>query len=369
MNSLSREPGGLLLLASMLLGVACDAPRDEIPDRRGPSLVELEPVAVLETEDAYLGRPQYMSVAPGGSYFVSDAFLQNVKHIDPDGAILRTYGREGEGPGEFKGVAANLLSSDSNLAVYDYRQGRISLFELGDGELKEEFTLLPGVSDAVVGPGGDVWLGALDREAMTGVQRWNSDDSFTGLLPWPASYAESRRLAGIFTGVSLAFRGDTLLAMYSGSDDLILASPQGRVLSRVEVPSSRRRGVPDDVVRVLENGDGALLTRISSARKIHMLSTGELAILHYDLTIEDRVPHASAYVSILNETLSAACVDGMVPTTESGLPVPALKGDTLFLLQQHVDATATRATTQIHRFLIESTDCDWTPVSRVDNPY
>jgi hypothetical protein len=95
--------------------------------------VRLEPVVTLgpHTPD---GRPVILSEFPlvhqdgEGRYYVGDWSSGEVFVYSADGTYLAAFGREGEGPGEFKGFAGVIdLPGDTILAV-DYALGRLSTF-------------------------------------------------------------------------------------------------------------------------------------------------------------------------------------------------------------------------------------------------
>jgi hypothetical protein len=48
--------------------------------------------------------------------------------FDTDGTILRRVGREGQGPGEFRGISPLLVGEDDRLHAFDYSQRRVSTF-------------------------------------------------------------------------------------------------------------------------------------------------------------------------------------------------------------------------------------------------
>ncbi len=69
---------------------------------------------------------------PGGELFVGDAYSREVRVFGPDGRHLRTFGRNGEGPGEFSAIYS-LAWIGGRLLVWDPPMGRLNQFSV-EGE-------------------------------------------------------------------------------------------------------------------------------------------------------------------------------------------------------------------------------------------
>lgn len=96
-------------------------------------------VASLQPPDRALTAMPWGVVADAdaGLIFVADATRERVVVFDASGAFVRTIGRAGEGPGEFRSATALALDPDAALAVWDARRGVISRWS-GQGELLDE---------------------------------------------------------------------------------------------------------------------------------------------------------------------------------------------------------------------------------------
>lgn len=76
-----------------------------------------------------------VQVGADGSIFVFDALASEVRVFDPAGVHVRSFGRRGNGPGEFGSAAAGIfLTNDGVLLVPDVGNGRISRIS-AEGEL------------------------------------------------------------------------------------------------------------------------------------------------------------------------------------------------------------------------------------------
>jgi hypothetical protein len=66
--------------------------------------------------------------ARDGQVVVADQGTHSLRWFSGDGKLVRTTGREGDGPGEFRHIS-NLLELGDSIAVYDGMQRRLSLFD------------------------------------------------------------------------------------------------------------------------------------------------------------------------------------------------------------------------------------------------
>ena len=83
------------------------------------------------------GAPEYqhfrlsgMAIAPSGEIHVVDAGHAEVRVFDGEGRYLRTYGHQGQGPGEFEFPTSVWLRGDT-VTVYDGELSRMTLFDRG----------------------------------------------------------------------------------------------------------------------------------------------------------------------------------------------------------------------------------------------
>jgi hypothetical protein len=87
--------------------------------------------------------------APADAFFVADAGEKMIRLFDRSGRLLRTIGREGSGPGEFRTITAAGRRADT-LWVVDSQLRRISLFSSGGQFLRSiDAPVLGGALPAV----------------------------------------------------------------------------------------------------------------------------------------------------------------------------------------------------------------------------
>ena len=95
----------------------------------------LEPevrIGVFEGEDHYMfGAIRSLAVAPDGSIYAMDTQVPALRKYAPDGTYIATFGREGEGPGEYSGPDGGLaVLPDGRVVLRDPRNARLQVYSL-----------------------------------------------------------------------------------------------------------------------------------------------------------------------------------------------------------------------------------------------
>ena len=103
------------------------------PGWRLVPVVSIGPKSVAETgAPEEFGRVNGVAVAPDGTLFVADGFNHEVRVFGLDGVHQRTFGRNGEGPGELRSLYSLAWVGD-RLLTLDPNLGRIGVFS-AEGE-------------------------------------------------------------------------------------------------------------------------------------------------------------------------------------------------------------------------------------------
>lgn len=78
-----------------------------------------------ESDDVFFGAASAVHAGPGGQVLVLDSRLSEVKVLGPDGTLVRTLGREGEGPGEARRPGDMFLAGDGSVCLLQGFPGRV----------------------------------------------------------------------------------------------------------------------------------------------------------------------------------------------------------------------------------------------------
>jgi hypothetical protein len=113
-----------------------------------------------DMDDVFFGVVPRIMVDDSGEIYVLDSQLHEILVFDNGGEWLRTIGREGEGPGEFRNPGDMFHSPDGDIGVMQVFPGRIvrltpqgepgAAFDPGQFEGFQVFYLSAGVGDRVV---------------------------------------------------------------------------------------------------------------------------------------------------------------------------------------------------------------------------
>ena len=92
-------------------------------------LVEEVRIGTLDGADEYiLGSVDGIAVGRDGAMFVADGQVPVIRMYDARGKFVRNVGRKGQGPGEYESLAGIQPLPDGRIAIWDNRNGRITLY-------------------------------------------------------------------------------------------------------------------------------------------------------------------------------------------------------------------------------------------------
>jgi len=97
------------------------------------------------------------AVTRDGTVLVIGSYSTSIKVFDRGGRFLRTLGREGDGPGEFRGISAVRIGHGDSVHVFDYMSSRHSVFSPQLSFVRS--TPLPSLPSLEVVPAGPgAWI-------------------------------------------------------------------------------------------------------------------------------------------------------------------------------------------------------------------
>ena len=97
-------------------------------------------------ENFAFARPGDLVEDRAGNIYIADAGQYRIQKFDRDGKFLATFGRKGQGPGEFSTLRSLSIDSADRLHALDDSQRRIQIFRT-DGTVTETIKLLRGQMD------------------------------------------------------------------------------------------------------------------------------------------------------------------------------------------------------------------------------
>jgi hypothetical protein len=97
-----------------------------------------------------------------GDIVVLDRQADQLHLFADDGAFLRSFGRSGDGPGEFANIATVTVAPGDSIIVLDRYNGRVSVFHPADGFVRDFSTR----SDSAGISANDAWVLSADRWAL-----------------------------------------------------------------------------------------------------------------------------------------------------------------------------------------------------------
>lgn len=354
----------LLCLASLFILSGCRSePQAANGYRTGSTLTAIDSVLLVETAELYIGEPWRFAVDPyDGTFYVADRFFGRVVRYDRFGEVVRTYGRPGGGPGEFRAVGALAVQSPRTLVIDDYQQRQISLFDRKTGEYMRARRHGEGVR-SMVAMGDTVWLGITDDMRHYSVGTWDlTSDSLVRFGPMPREYQESMDYFGHCSDSRIAPWADTVLVGFCGRNELVLTTAAGLVLDTINIPAMRRRGVPDDIVYILttEQNLDKRVSSLSQLEALHRLPDGRVALVHGDISLTGGWPAGTMtgvlYLSILSPDRKEACIDLRVPASGDIRPRIGFRGDTLAVIDRVL--TGEDMDTWVKLFPLDAHSCD-----------
>lgn len=162
-----------IVLCALPLGAQNLERRLEVPTCRDCALT-IVPVGALGGHKGALrdeGDIIFLRATDAGTLFALTMSSASVFEISTNGQLIRTIGRSGEGPGEFRRPMIVLETAADSIVVYDGQLGRLSVFAR-KGKYARSQRVLPGLSDISLLPDQHVLAaGRAQSRPGTGVYR------------------------------------------------------------------------------------------------------------------------------------------------------------------------------------------------------
>jgi len=207
-------------------------------------------IGTLEGDEAYqLSQVRGARRLSDGRIVIANAGTQDLRFFDATGAHQASVGREGEGPGEFKGLGPLSVLPGDSLAAYDWNLRRVSYFG-PDGSFARSVTLdFPAGFPTPIGrfadgawlctrgftfaPGGDGSQIVRDTVPMLVFEPGGTLRDSIGRFPAPEFYVRSSGRSAFATSLPFGrsteavVSGDRFYAGHSERYEIVRYSPAG----------------------------------------------------------------------------------------------------------------------------------------------
>lgn len=259
-------------IAAAVIGVSACL---EAPSTDGASTTAASGVEVVGTSEM-IGRIADVIEGEDGTIWVLNSTAPYFIAMSPDGTVLRSWGRSGGGPDEFRGPST-LLEDPATGQIYAYDSGHHALMRVDGPEDPVETLMLPRdsiptgrvVSSENLGAMGRAWIVGTTDGYLVGVQQSAAD--LTGM--WGARIVELSRDGEVHPAFAISDRlgdpatrygstateflpyplfarcPDASIALYDPlSNGIIRLSPDDAVMDTIPLPPERSLEVTFDRV-------------------------------------------------------------------------------------------------------------------------
>jgi hypothetical protein len=355
-----------------LSAIACSRVEPSAGTERVARLTAVD--TLTETDSLYVARVTRAYVAPDGHVFVSDHVQRRVLEFDGSGRLVRALGRNGDGPGEFRGPAAITTWGNDSLVVTDLSNRRISVFRRSDGEFLWHAEGLGSVSS----------LGAIGARLVVASL---AADSFTTVgvidpgrrvlrpaLRLPEALVQQPLAIASFPRSVVAVNANLIVTAVLWSDIAVVHDSTLATQSTFAIPRRLRRPIPpdlDEALRPLVDGAGRL-TLIPTLITIEVLKSGWLVFIHKDwIAPQGRIADPAritteaalhAYATVVDLSGRRACTDVGLPTDWAENPHFISDGHTIVGIGHVVDESS-RPTLERRRYDLLLDSCVWDSLS------
>ena len=144
-------------------------------------------IGEVEGDENYMfGESVAFNTDEDGNFYVADYDTHRILKYDSEGKYLLSFGREGQGPGEFQSLSVTRFDKDNNLYITDRRNRRISFFDK-DGKYLKQIQMLEGDVSVIINSKGFLVAKKPGQSLEGNVQKTTSifglfDDKFNSLV-------------------------------------------------------------------------------------------------------------------------------------------------------------------------------------------
>lgn len=255
--------------------------------QQSPRLVQLDSVILGESESLYVGLVNGFAMSAAGRYYVTDVANFVVHEFARDGQHMRTFGRQGRGPGEFTAPGALTVVGDTLLLVYG--DNRIAAFDLRSGRFASERSL-PGRPDGLsITHDGQVIASSLVPLHRASLRVFGgATDSVRYAGPYPFPYGRNQIVDDVFGhAMAATFGRDSVAVAFHATEYAFIGRLSSPSFDSVHIGRRARNGAPARVIGSLPEDPGAIMPyayALSAPWALGRLSGSRLGYMSVGLT-------------------------------------------------------------------------------------
>lgn len=347
------------------------------PAEREPSPVLVATVVAVDTlaesDTSFITKASQVHRARDGHVFVSDEGRNRVLEFDEDGRQVRSFGRDGDGPGEFRGVFATTLWGDDSLVVADISSRRISVFRRSNGEFLWDAEGLGSVN-SVDSDRARLIVASFSATSGTAIGVLDSGSrAMRPALPLRPSLLRAPMVYAAFPRTVVTVSAGRIVMAPLWSDTAFVYDAALNAKFAFAIPRRLRRPVPANLEDTLRTAllSSAYLTLMPYLVSIEPLPDSHVAFIYKDWrapavgiadptrVVFDAV--LAAYATVVDLAGVEACADIELPTAWSENPRFFSDGATLAGVGHVVDSSSSPAL-ELRRFDLHLGACRWEPL-------
>ena len=233
---------------------------------------EFEPVVTLgganEEAESFFDVPRTgVAFGPSGQIHVLDAGNRRVRVFSSSGAPVRSFGREGEGPGEFQFPASLAVDSSGTITVLDFGRRALIRFD-SSGTYRDQSVAPPGVFGPVRADGEAHVFATRRRDSGTGgfhlrlYRATAQDTTELAQVPLPETHSVLYESCGVSISLPPVFADPPSWdaragrAALSGAPEyMVRIFDQGTEVRHMRRPIEPRAATSEQAVRELGDGE------------------------------------------------------------------------------------------------------------------
>jgi len=324
-------------------------------------LSQIDSVTVIETPTIQVNRVGEVAVSYIRTY-IADPKEWRVLEVSRQGKITRTFGRRGQGPGEFEHPGSMVVAGDE-LLVMDFNLRRVSVFSTTSGKFLRSF-LLNAFLPHLGYDGNELFAAAFDESRKTSLLRLSMTGDVLGHEGTiPAIAQRLPMLLQPFPHQAIEVDPFTVYMMSELSNSLYSWPRGGGKVTQLAIPTRGRRGANEAAYEQMVKDPqkaGAIAYDHSVPVAMSMSAAKLLAMISYDPVYSNGKFSGRYHVTVIDVDGRRACPDVPIPVSPDPLAKVGLLGSRITVVQQVV--AGGDAVTTIRRLRIDPSACDWVAI-------